>query len=149
MNQRGFTLIELAIVLLVIGTLAAVATPHYMRARRGAVAARIVCDFNTIATAAMAAYSENQVFPVSAEWGQVPAEFAPHFPRSFKFRYRGVIYRWRCWSLPSGLPERPDQDILLGVQVQTKDPRLVQSVVGVYQGRVARLTGTQITLVIL
>jgi prepilin-type N-terminal cleavage/methylation domain-containing protein len=148
LNKRGFTLLELVVVLSVIGILAAVATPHYMRARRMAVAARIVCDFNTIVKVSMASYAEHEEFPPSANWGEIPTRFASLLPRNFAFRYRGVTYRWRRWSLPSGLPERPDQDVLVGLEVQTKDPRLLASVVGVYQGRVAQVTEKQITMVI-
>ncbi len=125
------------------------AAPHYVAARKSAHAARIVCDFNMISTATMAAYSEIGELPPNDRWGHVPSELIPYLSAGFKFKHKGVTYRWRRWCLPSGLPERPEQRILLGVQVRTEDARMLNEIIIVYQGRIAQLKEKQITLVIL
>jgi hypothetical protein len=148
-NDRGFTRLELGIVLLIAGILGTIALPHVVRAKKAATAALVVGDFNTIVETATMAYAESQSFPPSDKWGRVPPRFRGYLPRGFSFRHGGVEYRWRRWSLPSGLPARPQQKILVGVEVRTKDPHLLEAVMDVYQGRVTHVTATQLTLVIL
>ncbi|MFH1755791.1 MAG: hypothetical protein ABIA59_08830 [Candidatus Latescibacterota bacterium] len=140
---------EFKIVLLIIMVLSALAFPHFVGASKDAIAAKIVCDFNMISKAAMTAYSVNDEFPASGEWGQLPEEFTSYLPHDFKFCYKNVTYRWRCWSLPSGLPKDPSQKVLLGLQVRTEDAQLLNSIVTVYQGRITQLKEDQVTLVIL
>jgi hypothetical protein len=135
--------------LLIVVILLVVATPHYVAARKSAMAARIICDFNMISAAAMAAYSEIGELPPNGGWGNVPGELVPYLPARFEFKHNNVSYRWRRWCLPTGLPERPEQKVLLGVQVRTQDARLLDAVLALYRGRISQLRERQITLVIL
>ena len=48
-NQKGFTLIEILMVLIVIGTLAAVAIPRYSASKNKAIAAVMMADLRTAA----------------------------------------------------------------------------------------------------
>ena len=140
---------DLLLGLLIIVIITLLAIPHYVSARDSAQAARVVCDFNMISAASIAAYSEIGELPPNDGWGHVPGELVPYLPAGFDFQYKGVSYRWRRWCLPSGLPERPDQKVLLGVQVRTDDERVLNRIVSVYRGRIAQLKEKQITLVIL
>jgi hypothetical protein len=140
---------EMVFVMSIIVIIILLATPHFVTARKCAMAARIVCDFNAIATATMAVYSENGELPPNDSWGKVPDGLVPYLPAGFEFQHNGVSYRWRRWCLPSGLPERPEQRTLLGVQVRTEDERMLNEVVNVYRGRISQLKENQITLVIL
>mgnify|MGYP001081748553 CR=1 FL=1 len=149
MNTRGFTRLEFAIVLLIAGMLCAMAVPHFTRVKKGVTAAVIVGDFNVVAESAMMAYAVSQSLPPTDRWGRVPPTLRRYLPNGFSFKHAGVEYRWRRWGLPSGLPTRPDQKELLGLEVRTKDAQLLLAVMGVYQGRVAHVTATQITMVIL
>jgi hypothetical protein len=148
-SNRGFTRLEIAIVILIIGILGFIALPHFARAKKDATAALIVGDFTRVAESAMMAYAESEVFPPTDKWGRVPPKLRRYLPPGFSFRHGNVEYRWRRWSLPSGLPTRPQQKVLLGLEVRTKDERLLVSLMGVYQGRVAHVTPTQITMIIL
>ena len=63
-QRKGFTLIELMIVIAIIIILAAIAIPNYLNMTKRARMSRVAGDFNTIATA-LEAYR--------VDWGQYPA----------------------------------------------------------------------------
>lgn len=52
-SQKGFTLIELVVVIAILGILAGIAIPRFMDATASARGARIVADLRTIDSAAM------------------------------------------------------------------------------------------------
>ena len=149
MTTISYTYRQLTVVIFIIGTIAAIAAPHFFQASRMAIAARVVSDFNTIHTATVVAYAETGSFPASSDWGQMPPGLVSSLSPGFKFVHGSVSYRWRRWCLPAGMPTRPTQKILLGLQVRTKDRRLLNSIVDVYQGRVNQMKKTQVTLVML
>jgi prepilin-type N-terminal cleavage/methylation domain-containing protein len=47
-NRRGFTLVELMIVIAIIALLAAIATPNFLRARKRAQASRLINDLRAL-----------------------------------------------------------------------------------------------------
>ncbi len=62
-GHRGFTLIEIMVSIAIIGTLAAIATPNYIRYRERALIAGVIADFKRIETAAYAFKAYNERFP--------------------------------------------------------------------------------------
>ncbi len=140
---------EWKIAMLVVGILAGIAIPHIFAAGRNDIASQVVCDFNMIIRASMAVYAETEDYPPTSAWGEVPDELMPYLPYNFDFHRRGATYRWRRWCLPAGLPRHPSQRILLGLQVRTDDPVLLNAIVEVYQGRISGLKKNQVTFVIL
>ena len=64
-RRKGFTLIELMIVVVIIGILAAVAIPNFVEMTDEAKAARIQADLNTMGSAVEIYYVKNGSYPSS------------------------------------------------------------------------------------
>ena len=64
-NRKGFTLIELMIVIAIIIILAAIAIPNYLKMTERAKKARVASDFETLATALEAYRTDWGSYPVS------------------------------------------------------------------------------------
>lgn len=101
-DRRGFTLAELAVVVMVVGILAGLTLPNLRYAMLKADAAHIVADAHTISLAAYDYLSENGTFPGSAGYGMVPAQLVDHLPENYEFDYKdAVTYAWFSFTLPS------------------------------------------------
>lgn len=101
-DRAGFTLAELAIVVMVVGILAGLALPNLRDAMFKADAAHIVSDAHTISLAAYDYLSENGRFPSSSGYGTVPAQLVPHLPENYEFNYKdAVLYAWFSFTLPN------------------------------------------------
>ena len=63
LNSKGFTLIELMIVIAIIGILAAIAIPQFASYRQKAYNAAALSDLKTVKTTLEAYYAEHFVYP--------------------------------------------------------------------------------------
>jgi type IV pilus assembly protein PilA len=74
MRRRGFTLIELMIVVAIVGTLAAIAIPNYLRFQLRSKASEARVNLASIATAENAYFGEfNRYLPAAATPGGAPS----------------------------------------------------------------------------
>ena len=64
-NQKGFTLVELVVVIAIIGILAGIAVPRFLDATASARGAKIVADMRTIQSAEMIYYAKNAKYPTA------------------------------------------------------------------------------------
>ncbi len=65
-NERGFTLIELMIVVAIIAILAGILIPNFVNARSQAQTAACESNLRSIATALELYYADNQVYPTAS-----------------------------------------------------------------------------------
>jgi type II secretion system protein G len=65
-NERGFTLIELMVVVAIIAILASILIPNFVNARAQAQTAACMSNLRSIATALELYYADNQVYPTAS-----------------------------------------------------------------------------------
>lgn len=117
----GFTLVELATVAVVMGTLVRIAAPNLHDVVVDARAAEVVADFETVRLAVANFHADELRFPDDAYPGQVPPGLADYLPEGFDFQGAGYQLGWENWSLPGGLPGNPSVTSLIGITLVTPD----------------------------
>src|SRR5262245_60740360 len=80
-DDRGFTLIELMITLVVIGVLAAIAIPNLVSAIDRGKQKRTMADMRTIGTAVEAYAVDNGSYPISTDAATLASEVSPSYVR--------------------------------------------------------------------
>lgn len=76
---RGFTLVEMMVVVVIVGLLAAIAIPTFVRLQRNAQDARFISDLRTFSEAFEAFAMKNGRWPANAGSGVVPAGMSGEF----------------------------------------------------------------------
>jgi general secretion pathway protein G len=144
--RRGFSFIEILIVMIIIGLLARIAIPRYSDMKRRAIAGSIVGDVHTIRTAAYTYYTEKNTWPPEYGPGVVPTELVSYLPGNFSFTRPDFEYDYEEWSLSSGTPGNPQQEEIIALSVTTNDPLLAQQLLKLAgQGYVPFASGNKVT----
>jgi prepilin-type N-terminal cleavage/methylation domain-containing protein len=93
--RDAFTLVEIMIVVVIIGLLAAIAIPAFQRARERSFASRYANDFRQFESAFQRYATEFGQFPQTPAVGVMPAGMAGYLPNSFTGPSPlGGIYVW-------------------------------------------------------
>jgi type IV pilus assembly protein PilA len=64
-TEAGFTLVELLVVMIIIGVLAAISVPVFLNQRKKAVDAGLKTDLRTVAVSVETYFTDNNAYPVS------------------------------------------------------------------------------------
>ncbi len=134
MKRRGFTLIEMMVVVVVLGVLVNIAVPAYRGIRLRADAARVIADFTTIRLAAYDNFASREFYPGHRGWTVVPTAFQSLLPGGFQFQYKTARYRWRRWSRRDGSPRNPNRQAQLAVQVRSSDRKFITAIRNQFKG---------------
>ena len=85
LNRRGFTMIELMTVIIILGLLAGISILKYLDLRNQARAAEVAADFRTVMVAAYNYYSDHNDWPPDGAAGVAPPALVQYLPGSFRF----------------------------------------------------------------
>ena len=148
--RKGYTFLEVLIVLIIVGLLVKIAYPRYHEMKRQAVAGKAAADYNALKLASYAYHTEFQTWPAEAPAGTVPAELVNDLPEGFDFNRGEYTLDWQNWQLPSGLPQFPAQNMLMAVTISTTDSILAMTILNKLGSRVLHFnSGNSTTFVIL
>lgn len=133
-RSRGFTMVELLTVALLMSTLVRMALPNFHEVLMKARAAEVVGDFEVVRVAVLNYHADHLQWPKDGYTGQVPAGLEAYLPDGFRFDRAGYRLDWENWALPGGLPRDPGAGTLLGISVVTEDMALGQAVLDLLGG---------------
>lgn len=114
-NERGFTLIELVVVVLIIALLAALAQPHYNHMRTRAKAAQAVSELDNLRSAVVRFQGLNHAWPPEALAGIIPTGLEAQLQDGYSFTRLGYTLDYDYWG---GVP------FVVGVTLVTTDTDL-------------------------
>ena len=125
-TRRGFTMVELMVVMIVLGLLAGLAVLKYIDLRNHALAAQVSADLETVRLAAYSAWYETGSWPADAGPGAMPTELAPYLPGGFSFQRAEYDLDWENLAPPGGGTSAWMQ---IGVVLTTSNARLSNALV--------------------
>jgi len=121
LGRRGFTIIELLVVFIVLSILASIAVLKYVDLRRTAQAARVAADFNAIKIASYTYYSDAAAWPTETGPGVIPPELVVPLGTGYSFIRDEYTLDYDYFPLAGSGPG----SYIVGVTVTTNDPRLM------------------------
>ena len=121
-KRRGWTMIELLVVIVVMGVLSSLAVLKYIDLTRTAMTSRIVGEFVAVRLAAYNFEADNNnMWPAEVGPGVEPPELNPYLPAGFQFINPSYTLDWD--NLGTGGPYQ------IGISMRTTDARLMNAMV--------------------
>lgn len=129
-RARAFTLVEVMVVVVIIGLLAAMAMPIYRHITLRSKATAVVNDFRTFSTALITYSIQNGHWPADGTPGVIPPEMVSLLPTGFSLKTPiGGVYKWNFDVSADGITAKAA--ILIETangETMTDDADLVQMV---------------------
>jgi prepilin-type N-terminal cleavage/methylation domain-containing protein len=123
-RRRGFTFVEILVVVIVMSVLATLAVLKYIDLKHRALSASATADLQAVRLAAYSAWYEHSAWPGDAGAGTVPPALAPYLPTGFTFSRPEYTLDWDNFVPPGGGPTGGMQ---LGVVVSSSNARLMKA----------------------
>jgi len=103
-NRRGFTLVEMLVVCVVLAVLAGIAVKRYIDLRHRALAAQATADMDTIRLSAYSKFYDTGTWPSGAAAGVVPPDLVPYLGTGFNFDRPDYTLEFENYAPPGGGP---------------------------------------------
>ena len=100
-DRRGFTLVELAVVALILSIIVALAMPNIKMVLVKARAVNAVADLEVLRVAVLSYLADNNVWPPDASVGSMPAGLAPYLPDDYSFVKEDYTLNYDNWTTHS------------------------------------------------
>jgi prepilin-type N-terminal cleavage/methylation domain-containing protein len=123
-RRRGFTFIEVLVVMIVLSILSGLAVLKYIDLRHRALTTSAIADLQAVRLAGYSAWYEHGVWPGEVGAGVTPGGLAPYLPGGFTFSRPEYTLDWDNFVAPGGGPTGAMQ---LGVVVTSSNPRLMKT----------------------
>jgi len=120
MTRKGFTLIELMTVIIVLSILAGIAVMKFIDLRNAALAAQVASDIHAVRVGAFNYFADQETWPAESSAGAVPIGLGPLLPGQLAGSFDRVDYLLDYDNFGSGA-----SPIMIGVAITTSDPRLM------------------------
>jgi prepilin-type N-terminal cleavage/methylation domain-containing protein len=129
-GRRGFTLIELMIVVCIIGLVAGIAVPRVIRARSRAQAADAVGSMRAVRIAVTIYFDSAATWPPDGAVGAIPTGLAGYLPTNNAFQGKGWRLRWRLTNVAYGAGVRQ----IGTLEMTADDPAICPAVSSLFGG---------------
>jgi prepilin-type N-terminal cleavage/methylation domain-containing protein len=123
MKRRGFSIIELLVVMVIIGIIVRIAVPRYAVARKQAIARAVIGDVRVLRDAALNYQTDRGAWPPETRGGRTPAGLAKYLPKGFEFRRASYTLDYDSWINPRGRLRR-NAPAIVAIGVTTPDRQL-------------------------
>lgn len=121
MRRKGFTLVELLVVIIVLSVLAGIAVMKYIDMRNAALAAQMAQEVRAIQIAAFNYYADQEVWPADAPKSAVPIGLGPLLPGQLAGSFDRGHYQLDFENFGGG---GVNPDMIVGVVITTDDAKL-------------------------
>ncbi len=144
-RRRGFTLIEMLMVVTIIGVLSSIAVPKFRTVKRRALATQIVGDVDVVRLATMSFFADSGYFPRETGAGNIPRGLRPYLPNRFRFSKPDWQLDYDNWT--SKKMSRKT-GIVIGVSFTTRDRALGETAMSLFGNNPKFTVGRKYTVVI-
>lgn len=93
-DKKGFSLVEIMIVVVLVGILAALGIPALNKARHRSLATKLSNNFRVYAAAFQVYSTEHGEWPNDTQPGETPVELEGQLPHFSEVTYQGGVWDW-------------------------------------------------------
>jgi prepilin-type N-terminal cleavage/methylation domain-containing protein len=133
-RSTGFTILELAVAMTVLGILASFAIPNYLNFMRDVRAAQAVAEVQALRAAVYMYFGDHQQWPPEEQAGIVPEALKPYLPPDFEFYKSSYRVDWDNWITIADVGGRsvskskfPETGVLVGISLVSNNKEFMKA----------------------